>query len=177
MPWPSCIRPRERRKTSLRLIAIPNTGIDAPEIFAKPPVSVSSPAMQFHTGQILHVSGWIKVIAPPTRSLEGITVHDNIDEGGAGWMLNALRFTEKCGWQRFQVLREVRADGPYNLTLTLHGMGEVLFDDLQVIPHQVRTIRAASATETFFQRPAAPSMSPASGFWNPLQSLSPTATR
>jgi hypothetical protein len=159
-------------KSALRLIAIPTMGIEAPEIFTKPPVSVSSPPMSVRKGQILHVSGWVKVIAPPSRSLDGITVHDNIDR-----LLGALRFTEKSGWQRFQFLREVRADGPYILTLTLHGMGEVLFDDLQVIPHQVATIRASSDSDPPFQRPAAPYGSASSGFGNALQSLRPATTR
>jgi hypothetical protein len=157
-------------KSSLRLIAIPVTGIDAPEIITKPPVAVTSPAMMVCRGQILHVSGWVKVIAPPAHSLDGITVHDNIDR-----MLGALRFTEKSGWQRFQTLREVRADGPYTLTLTLHGMGEVLFDDLQVIPHQVATIRAARESDPPFERPDAQRVSPMSGFLNPLR-LRPSST-
>jgi hypothetical protein len=114
----------------------------------------------------------VKVIAPPSHSLDGITVHDNIDR-----MLGALRFTEKSGWQRFQFLREVRTDGPYVLTLTLHGMGEVLFDDLQVIPHQVATIRAASDSDPPFQRPTTPYGSASSGFGTPLQSLRPATTR
>ncbi len=158
-------------KMALQLIAIPNTGIDAPEIFSKPPVSVSSPPISVRRGDILHISGWIKVIAPPSRSLEGITVHDNIDRS-----LGALRFTEKSGWQRFQALREVRDDGSYILTLTLHGMGEVLFDDLQVIPHRVRTVRAASGEEPPFARPNAPYESASPGVATGLQSLRP-ATR
>jgi hypothetical protein len=157
-------------KSSLRLIAIPATGIDAPEVITKPPVAVTSPAMMVRRGQILYVSGWVKVIAPPSHSLDGITVHDNIDR-----MMGALRFTEKSGWQRFQTLREVRADGPYTLTLTLHGMGEVLFDDLQVIPHQVATIRAARESDPPFERPGAQRVSPTSGFWNPLN-LRPSGT-
>ncbi|HEV7999076.1 MAG TPA: hypothetical protein VGP63_04290 [Planctomycetaceae bacterium] len=156
-------------KMALQLIAIPATGIDAPEIISKPPVSVSSPPMPVHQGDILHVSGWIKVIAPPTKSLDGITVRDNIDRS-----LGALHFTEKSGWQRFQALREVREDGPYILTLTLHGMGEVLFDDLQVIPHRVRTIRAASGMDAPFERLRPPAGSGSPGLATPLQSLRPT---
>jgi hypothetical protein len=158
-------------KSALRLIAVPTAGVDAPEIFSKPPVTVSSPPIAVRAGQILHVSGWVKVVAPVTHSLDGVTVHDNIDR-----MLGALRFTEKSGWQRFQVLREVRADGPYVLTISLHGMGEVLFDDLQVISHQVRTIRAASGTEPAWER-AAPSYSTPSSSWNPLQTLRPAGAR
>ena len=164
-------------KMALQLIAIPATGIDAPEVFSKPPVSVSSPAMPVRRGQILHVSGWIKVIAPPSRSLDAITVHDNLDKGGLGWTLNALRFTEKIGWQRFQFLREVRADGPYLLTFTLHGFGEVMFDDIQVIPHQMKTIRASSDPDPPFARPGAQYGSAASGFASPLQSLRPSGIR
>jgi hypothetical protein len=159
-------------KSALQLIAVPAVGVDAPEIFSKAPVSVSSPPMPVRKGQILHVSGWVKVIAAPTRSLDGITVHDNIDR-----MLGAMRFTEKIGWQRFQFLREVRADGPYILTLTLHGLGEVLFDDLQVIPHQFRTIRAASDPDPPFERPGLRFGSATPGVNTPAPYLRPTTTR
>jgi hypothetical protein len=159
-------------KSALRLIAIPTTGLEAPEIFSKAPVSVSSPPIPVRKGQILHVSGWLKVVAPVSRSLDGVTVHDNIDR-----MLGALRYTEKSGWQRFQFLREVRADGPYILTLALHGMGEVLFDDLQVIPHQVRTIRAASGFDPAFERRISPATSLSPDLGNPLQTLRPALAR
>jgi hypothetical protein len=160
-------------KTALQLIAIPSTGIDAPEIISKPPVSVSSPPIAVRRGEMLHVSGWIKVIAPPSRSIDGITVNDNIDPG----QLSALRFTEKSGWQHFQTLREVREDGPYILTLTLHGMGEVLFDDLRIIPHRPRTIRAASGVDPPFARPNAPYGAITPGLATPLESLRPTSPR
>jgi hypothetical protein len=54
-------------------------------------------------------------------------------------------------------------------------MGEVLFDDLQVIPHQVATIRAARESDPPFERPDAQRVSPMSGFLNPLR-LRPSST-
>jgi hypothetical protein len=56
-------------------------------------------------------------------------------------------------------------------------MGEVLFDDLQVIPHQVATIRAASESDPSFERPATPYGSTSSALGNPMQSLRPARTR
>jgi hypothetical protein len=159
-------------KSALRLIAVPTAGVEAPEIIAKPPVTVSSPAITARAGQILHISGWVKIVAPVTHSLDGVTVHDNIDR-----MLGALRFNEKSGWQRFQMLREVRADGPYVLTFSLHGMGEVLFDDLQVIPHQMSTIRAASGSDAPWEGASGAPNERGSGSWNPLRTLRPAGGR
>ena len=97
-----------------------------------------------------------------TGSLDGVTLHDNL-----GGMLGALRFTEKAGWQRFQLLRDVREDTDFRLTVSLNGIGEVLLDDLKIIPHWERSIQAAGG-----RRPAPFAQSPPPRrFWNPLQSL------
>lgn len=126
-------------KFSLQLIAVPQVGFEPPVVIPKPPVTVTSPAVPVHAGQVLYISGWINVVAPVTGSLDGVTFHDNL-----GGMLGALRFTEKAGWQRFQFLRDVREDMDFRLAVNLNGIGEVLVDDLKIIPHSERSIQTAS---------------------------------
>lgn len=149
-------------KFCLQLIAVPVPGAGPPVIISKPPVTVTSPAVPVRAGQVLYVSGWINLVAPVTGSLDGVTVYDNL-----GGMPGALRFTERAGWQRFQLLQDVREDGEFRLTANLNGIGEVLLDDLKIIPHWERSIQAASGS-----RPAPFSQSaPPRRSWNPLQSF------
>jgi hypothetical protein len=151
-------------KLCLQLTAGPVPGIDPPVVVPKPPVSVTSPPVPVRAGQVLYISGWIRLVSPVTGSLDGVTVHDNL-----GGMLGALRFTEVGGWERFQLLRDVREDADLRLTINLNGMGEVLLDDLKIIPLSERSIQTASG-----HRPAPFSQSPAPRrFWNPLDSLRP----
>jgi hypothetical protein len=116
---------------SLQLIAVPVAGVDPPEVIPRAPVSVISPAVPVSAGQILYISGWIRIMAPVTHSLDGVTINDSV----AG-MPGALRFTTPAGWQRFQMLRDVRTNRDLTLTISLHGMGAVLIDDLQIVPHE-----------------------------------------
>jgi hypothetical protein len=151
-------------KLCLQLIAGPVLGIDPPVVVPKAPVSVTSPPVPVRAGQVLYISGWIRLVSPVTGSLDGVTVHDNL-----GGMLGALRFRERGGWERFQLLRDVREDADLRLTINLNGMGEVLLDDLKIIPHWERSIRAAGG-----HRPAPFSKSSAPRrIWNPLDNLRP----
>ncbi len=92
-----------------------------------------SPSMPVTAGQVLHVSGWVRVVRPLADDADGATLHDNLLGPSAG-----LRWTRTKGWERFEMLREVPEDGDFELTLALHGEGEVHFDDIRVIPHEPR---------------------------------------
>jgi hypothetical protein len=50
-----------------------------------------------------------------------------------GGPMLALRWRQPVDWQKFDVVREVRETGDLTLTLSLTGLGEVLFDDLTVL--------------------------------------------
>lgn len=104
-----------------------------PAVLNDAPVIVSTPQMTVRAGQILHISGWIRIVTPPTSSLDGVMVYDSL-LGTAG----AVRWTRTNGWQRFEILREVRESGPMKVQLALTGLGEVQFDDLRVVPHAPR---------------------------------------
>jgi hypothetical protein len=148
-------------KWGLQLIASPASTVAPPVVIPKPPVSVTSPPVPVRAGQVLHISGWLNVVTPVTGSLDGVTFHDNV-----GGMPAALRFTERAGWQRFQMLQDIREDANYRLTINLNGLGEVLLDDVQIIPHRERPIDAASGRRIVpVQTP------PPRRFWNPLDTF------
>jgi hypothetical protein len=89
--------------------------------------------MPVTAGQVVHVSGWVRVVGEIPTHLDGATLHDSLLGPSGG-----LRWTRTDGWKPFQMLREVPGDGAFELTLTLHGEGEVHFDDLKVIAHTPR---------------------------------------
>lgn len=136
-----------REGRCLRLVAAPDTNNDPPNILDVAPVTLTAPPIAVRTGQVLHISGWVRVASAISGSLEGVTLSDNLTGRSGAW-----HWHEKREWQRFEMLREVYQDGPFALTITLHGLGDVQFDDLQVIAHdppgesQLAT-HAESATE------------------------------
>lgn len=119
----------------LRLIAVPATGEDVPSVVAGTPVSVSTPPLPVRAGQILHVSGWVRVAAPMTAGLDGAMIYDSFT-GKVG----ALRWHNKQGWNRFEMIREAHQDGEFFLTMALGCLGEIHFDDLRVVAHTPRNI-------------------------------------
>src|SRR5262249_20345432 len=88
---------------SLRLIATAATGQDPPLIIADRPVVVTTPSVTVYKGQLVHVTGWVKVAAPSLRNLEGAILYDNI-----GGPATALRWRTKTDWQSFDFVREAR---------------------------------------------------------------------
>ncbi|HUG91106.1 MAG TPA: hypothetical protein VML55_09745, partial [Planctomycetaceae bacterium] len=121
-------------KYALRLWAFPEAGREAPAVLTKSPVTVTSPPITVHGGQIVHVGGWVRVATPIARTLDGVLLYDNLT-GPAG----ALRWTDPTdGWQRFELVREIHESGQLTITAALSGLGEIQFDDLQVIAHNPR---------------------------------------
>lgn len=112
----------------LRLVAVPETNHDLPGVVSERPVTVTSPPIQVSAGQIIHVSGYVRMAAPSVGSLDGAMLYDSL-VGQTG----ALRWQTNSDWQPFELLREAATDGEFTLTLTLTGLGEIQFDDLKVI--------------------------------------------
>jgi hypothetical protein len=154
-------------KYALRLIAVPAAGQDPPHVVAESPVTITTPDVTVRSGQVVYVSGWIRIAAPIFGSLDGATVYDNL-----GGQISALRFHTKTGWQRFELIREAHESGVLNVTVALGGIGEVHLDDLQIVPHTPRTAPSQPTP------PAADSSgSKAFDFWNRMPRLNPLAPR
>ncbi len=112
---------------SLRLSAMPILGELPPQGIAKPFVSIVSPGIGVHTNQVVRITGWAKVPNPITGSIDGAMIYDNL-LGKPG----AVRLKAAQDWQRFELIRPVPESQDVTITIALHGLGEVLVDDLRV---------------------------------------------
>lgn len=163
---------RQRSRYALRLEARPQPGTTPPMVLDEPCVTVSTPRLPVRAGEILHISGWVKLNGPLVGSRDGLLVFDSI-LGRSG----ALRIHEGEQWTRFELLRTVPQTGEMTLSLCLTGLGEVLVDDLQVHPYAPRDhlageqpasgIQQTSATRLFDRFPRLPRL-------NPLSNRNPT---
>jgi hypothetical protein len=111
---------------SLRLVAIPDPNQEIPVSLSGTPISIQTPPISVKAGEIVRITGRVRVPASPVGSLEGVTVYESL----AG---SRLHWERTRGWQNFELLREVPAASDFTLKLTLHGLGEARFDDLQII--------------------------------------------
>lgn len=112
---------------SLRLAAQPAAGEAPPVSLNKIPVTVSSPPLTVHAGQVVRISGWVKLSQSVVGSLDGATIHDSLLGKTGTWRVNAAR-----DWQRFEMLRVVPESQDLTVTISLHGLGELAIDDLQI---------------------------------------------
>lgn len=126
------LHPTSRQgKYSLRMVAIPRTGVDPPEFLTVVPVSVKTPNVAVEKGQIVYISGWIRVTSTVIGNQDGVMLFDNL-----GGVESALRWKYPAGWQYFELIREIPKDDELNLTMRLTGIGEVQFDDLRIRPQK-----------------------------------------
>ena len=119
---------------ALRLAAAPTTGLDPPVSIPERPVTVVSPPVTVYKGQLVYIRGWVKMEAPSLGNLEGAVFYDSL--GGPG---TALRWRNKADWQMFDLTREVHETTELTLTMALSGLGDVRFDDLEIIPLNVNS--------------------------------------
>lgn len=111
---------------ALRLLAVPATSADIPVALEGIPIALETPAITLDPGQIVHISGRIRLQARPAASIEGVTVTESLTG-------SKIRWKKTRGWETFEIIREVKATSDLRLRLTLHGLGEVLFDDLRIV--------------------------------------------
>lgn len=129
--------PKGRRGNySLRLVAAPIPGKPIPTALTRPVVTVHSPPLSVAGGQIVKISGWVKISTGISGHTDGAMLYDNI--GGSS---RALRWRNKTGWQKFALLRVVPRRQQLRITLVLNGMGEVRFDDLRAVVHTPKTVK------------------------------------
>ncbi|WP_339729671.1 hypothetical protein [uncultured Gimesia sp.] len=130
---------------SLRLLAAPLSRKQMPVHIEGPLVKVTTPPLAVHSGQIVHVTGWVKVSSPITGNPQGATLQDSIMGPGG-----ALHWNAQSGWQKIDLIREVPQTDNLILTLSLNGMGSILFDDLRVIAYtpEPKLYQQINAAET-----------------------------
>lgn len=114
-------------RSSLRLSARVRLGHEPPRSLPRAPVTMITPQILVRAGQLVHISGWVKVPKSLLGDVDGLMVYDNL-LGKVG----AMRFHESQDWQQFEMYREVRQSGPLTVTLALHGLGDVQIDRLRI---------------------------------------------
>jgi hypothetical protein len=150
---------------SLKLSAVAEPGTTAPQVVARPLVQVTSPPIQVVKGQVLEISGWVRVPEPITGSIDGLTIVDSL--GGPEL---ALRVHESAGWQPFRMIRGVPAATDLTLSFSLSGTGTALIDAVMVRPLSRPTIRRMPEVSS----PEDPSEPHAAAHPRQLQSLPQT---
>lgn len=115
-------------RSSLRLSAGVRLGREAPRSLSRAPVTIITPPLLVRAGQLVHISGWVKVPQSLSGDVDGLMIYDS-QLGKAG----ALRFHEAQDWQQFEIYREVRHSGPLTVTLALHGLGAAQIDRLRIV--------------------------------------------
>lgn len=119
-----------RTNSFLRMLSLPTSSDRAPIVLPATPLALQTPAVRVEPGQIVHISGRIRVPYPISSSLEGVTLEESLTG-------SRLRWTKTDDWQSFELIREVKRDSDLRLRLTMHGLGEVWFDDLQIVVSQL----------------------------------------
>jgi hypothetical protein len=74
------------------------------------------------------------VTAPNIGNLDGAILYDSLAGPGA-----ALRWRKTADWQKFELVREVTETSGLTLTMALTGLGEILFDELEITPLDVES--------------------------------------
>ena len=129
-------------KYALRLVAWPENPQAVPTVISRSPVTVTTPPVMVRSGQVVHISGWIKVPERVHGSQDGVIVYDS-QSGPVG----ALRFEEVKEWKQFSLVREIQQSGELTITISLTGLGEVLLDDLVIVPHDPKRDTIATGGE------------------------------
>jgi hypothetical protein len=103
---------------------------------------VVSPPVRVEPGQLVRVSGCVRIDQELAGSVDGLMIYDSL--GGPEL---AHRFRATDGWQPFVLYRFTDRPDHLTVTLSLHGLGEVLVDDLavQVDESRARSPRPASS--------------------------------
>ena len=114
----------------LRLAALPANPREPPTALNRSPVRVVAPPIPVFSGQIVRVTGQVRIQSPPSAHPDGLMVYDNL----AG-TVGALRWRADAPtgrWVPFELLRPVQRSGDFQLTIELCGLGDVRFDELEV---------------------------------------------
>ncbi len=99
----------------------------APQFVARPLVWITSPPIRATAGEVLEISGWVRVTQPIAGSIDGLEIIDSL--GGPEL---ALRICNTTDWQSFRMFRGTTDTTDMTLTFALHGLGSVCVDGVMV---------------------------------------------
>ena len=138
----------------LRLSAQTDLRTAVPSRLPRHTVIVDSPLVPVKAGDLVRISGRIRLVSARPGSLDGGVLEDTL--GGPDARLHCRR---PGGWRRFELLRKAQRDADVQLRVALEGMGELRVDDLQIevlsnglaAPDRLPTVESETGTV----RPAA----------------------
>ncbi|MGD9648342.1 MAG: hypothetical protein AB7U73_21705, partial [Pirellulales bacterium] len=133
---------------SLRLRARPADAEQPPGLVESPPIWVTSPDTYVAAGELVRISGWVRVPVEPAGSVDGVLVFDSL-----GGVELAVRLHQAEGWQRLVLYRVAPRAGNVHVTIALTGMAEVWIDDFAIE-------RLRSPRDAVGPRPATPGAPP-----------------
>jgi hypothetical protein len=112
---------------SLELSAAASPSEAAPQIVARPVAWITSPPIRATAGQVLEISGWVRVPQRIAGSIDGLEIVDSL--GGPEL---SLRIRETADWQPFRLIRGVSDTTDMTLTIALSGMGTAYVDGVMI---------------------------------------------
>jgi len=115
------------RGSCLRLLAQPDLRAAVPTRLPWHTVIVDSPPVPVAAGDVVRISGRVRLVSARPGSLDGGVIEDTLGGPGAG-----LHCRRPGGWRRFELLRRVERDEDMRVRVALEGVGELRVDDLQV---------------------------------------------
>ena len=110
----------------LRAASIPAQGKQAVSL-DKPAITYKSPSFSLKPGDLLHVSGWVRIPRPIEQSIDGFRIYDS-HFGSA----TCLQWSEKSDWQSFELIRPIWKQEEIRIIFELNGLGDVAIDDLKI---------------------------------------------
>jgi hypothetical protein len=127
----------------LQLSAEAKSRRGAVPIIAEAPVWITSPPLPVTAGQVLEITGWVRVPAPIVGGAKGLQVVDSL-----GGQELALHVGETDEWRPFRLLRAASQTGQMTLTFALDGLGTAWVDAVMVRAVDKGTLRRLPPTST-----------------------------
>ncbi len=93
----------------------------------KPAIVYGSPLFSPKPGDLLHISGWVRIPRQIQGGFEGFRIYDTHFGPTA-----CLHWSKPAGWQSFELIRPVWKQEEVQIIMELNGLGDVAIDDLNV---------------------------------------------
>lgn len=136
----------------LELTSAPGSPANGPvEAALGPRRWIVSPPISVAEGQVIAITGWVRINEPITGSVDGLQITDSL--GGEEL---AVTVRQTSGWQAFEMVRGVPKSTELRLTLALSGVGTACVDGIMV-----RKLEPPPAVRRLPPAPAADGTSPA----------------
>jgi hypothetical protein len=111
----------------LELSARATSAEAAAVVISGAPVWIDSPPIPVAEGQIVEITGWVRIDEPIVESIDGLQIVDSL-----GGPESTLAVRQTSGWEPFQLIRGVPESTELRLTFALSGFGTARIDGVMV---------------------------------------------